>query len=70
MKQTMTLRKKGSARSKALKVAGHSHADLARLARVTYSMADKWIHYERTSPKCARAFQALAGPKAERLVGA
>ena len=69
-RKRMPTRTRGNERSQALAKAGHTHADLARTARVSYSMADKWIHYERTSPKCARAFQALAGPKAERLVGA
>lgn len=38
---------------------GHVYGDLARLANVSYSMADKWMNARRTSQECQRAFDTL-----------
>lgn len=46
------------------------YADLARLANVTYSMADKWMNARRDSEKCVRAFERLTGQPATNEVAA
>ena len=42
----------------------HVYRDMARLANVTYSMAEKWMNAIRTSAACAKAFQTLTGKPA------
>jgi hypothetical protein len=42
-----------------LRSAGHTYAELAKRARVTYSMAWKWMNGERKSAECERAFAVL-----------
>ena len=46
-------------RKAALRRAGHTYGDLARLADVTYSMAWKWMNDERVSGDCERAYETL-----------
>lgn len=43
-------------RKAVLKANGHSYADLARLADVSFSMVFKWMNGERESVKIARPF--------------
>ena len=51
-------------RKAALAGAGHHYRDLARLARVTYSMTWKWMNDERTSTAVLAAYNHLiANPK-------
>lgn len=53
-------------RKDALVAAGHKYGDLARVANVTYSMAEKWMNARRTSKECQRAFGILTGKPAEK----
>ena len=42
-----------------LKASGHSYAELARLAGVSWRMVKFWIDGQRTSEKIAEAFKRL-----------
>lgn len=57
-------------RKGAMVAGGHTYADLARLAAVTYSMADKWMNARRDSERCSRAFRTLTGQPATNEVAA
>jgi hypothetical protein len=60
MTLTLTQRSaKVKRRKSALRRSGHTYADLAGLARVTYSMAWKFMNGERKSTECERAFDTL-----------
>jgi hypothetical protein len=48
-------------RKDALAASAHVYGDLARLARVSYSMADKYMNGFRKSQDCDRAFETLTG---------
>ena len=48
-------------RKAALKASGHTYADLAALARVSWRMVKFWIDGERTSANIAGAFASLTG---------
>lgn len=52
-------KKLATARKAALVASGHVYSDLARVADVSYSMADKWMNARRTSRECQRAFDLL-----------
>ena len=52
-------RRIADSRKTALVASGHNYSDLAALAKVTYSMADKWMNARRTSEGCQRAFDTL-----------
>jgi hypothetical protein len=51
--------RKARERKRALAASGHAYADLARLAKVSYSMAFKWMNGVRESRICQRAFEVL-----------
>jgi hypothetical protein len=51
-------------RKETLSAADRVYGDLARVADVSYSMADKWMNARRTSKDCERAFVALTGKPA------
>lgn len=62
MTLTLTQRKeKVKRRKEALRRAGRTYTDLARVADVTYSMAWKWMNDVRKSSDCERAFSVLTG---------
>lgn len=63
MKQSEKERK-ARFRKKRLTAAGHVYGDLAGLARVSYSMAYKWMNGERESAKIERAFGVLTDGQA------
>lgn len=42
-----------------LRRSGGTFVDLARLASVSYSMAEKWMNVRRNSAACQRAFDKL-----------
>ncbi len=46
-------------RKAALKAAGSTYADLARLAGVTWTMAWMWMNGQRTSARMQAAFEKL-----------
>jgi transcriptional regulator with XRE-family HTH domain len=46
-------------RKAVLKASGHSYADLARLADVSFSMVFKWMNGDRQSDKIAEAFRRV-----------
>ena len=48
-------------RKAALKASGHTYADLAALAHVSWRMVKFWIDGERTSANIADAFTSLTG---------
>jgi hypothetical protein len=50
---------KARIRKRGLAASGHVYGDLARLARVSYSMAYKWMNGERESAEVDRAFKTL-----------
>jgi len=50
-------------RKSALVASGRTYSDLARLANVSYSMAEKWMNARRTSSECQRAWDTLTGKK-------
>lgn len=51
-------------RKGALAAHGLVYNDVARAARVTYSMVDKWMNARRASTGCAEAFKTLTGQPA------
>ncbi len=51
--------RKARQRKRGLAASAHVYGDLARLARVSYSMAFKWMNGERESKKCQRAYDTL-----------
>ena len=53
-------------RKRILTANGHVYTDLARVADVSYSMADKWMNARRTSKDCQGAFELLTGKPATR----
>ena len=55
----LTLAQSARERKRQLVESGHVYGDLARLARVSYSMAYKWMNGKRNSQKCQRAFDVL-----------
>jgi hypothetical protein len=68
MKHTARISKAASKRTAderkaALVASGRVYGDLARLANVSYSMADKWMNARRTSQECQRAFDTLTSKK-------
>jgi transcriptional regulator with XRE-family HTH domain len=44
-------------RKATLLASGHNYRDLVRLAKVSYSMADKWMNARRTSSECERGLR-------------
>jgi hypothetical protein len=48
-------------RKAALVASAHVYNDLARLADVSYSMADKYMNGRRASRDCDAAFETLTG---------
>jgi hypothetical protein len=55
----LTLAQSTRERKRQLVASKHVYGDLARLARVSYSMAYKWMNGKRKSQKCQRAFDVL-----------
>ena len=51
-------------RKRTLAATRHVYSDLARVADVSYSMADKWMNARRTSRNCQGAFELLTGKPA------
>lgn len=59
-RQSKTAKKRlATARKDALVASGHNYRDLARLADVSYSMAEKWMNLRRASRDCQSAFDSL-----------
>lgn len=56
-----TRRRLAGYRKAILTTTGRVYRDLSRRARVSYSMAEKWVNCRRTSRRCERAFQDLTG---------
>lgn len=51
-------------RKQTLVQSGHVYRDVANLAEVSWSMADKWMNARRASRPCERAFRTLTGKTA------
>lgn len=61
VKRESERKKVATYRKAMLAQAGRVYADLARVADVTYSMADKFVNGRRSSDTCERAFRMLTG---------